>query len=161
METRKVSLTGNQEKITECGFSIETKQLGTITVRPDQIITVPQGLPGFSDYHRYILVEHGQESPFLWFQCVDNPALAFVVIDPRRIFPDYPIARINAMLRELEAESAEDLQVFVIVTIPRRRPQEMTANLLGPLLINPKNRQAKQLILDNPWLSHQYRLIPR
>ncbi|MDD3581036.1 MAG: flagellar assembly protein FliW [Desulfobacca sp.] len=159
METRKVNSPESKKNFMECGFSVETKHFGTISARPDQIITVTQGLLGFPDSHRYILIEHKQESPFLWFQSVDNPALAFVIIDPRCFMPDYQIGKLNGCLRELGAESINDLQIFVVVTIPRGRPQDMTANLLGPLLINTKTRRGKQLVLDNPRLSHQHRII--
>jgi len=161
VEVREVNSAGNKQKFMEDAFSVETNHFGTINVARDQIITVPQGLLGFPDCQRFILIEHQKESPFHWFQCLDNPGLAFVIIDPRSIVSDYRIGRLNSYLRELGAESADDLQVFVIVTIPRQRPQEMTANLLGPLLINTKNRQAKQVVLDIPRLSHQYRIIKR
>lgn len=142
-------------------ITVATKYFGTITVREEQIITLSQGLLGFPEYHRYIIIEHKKDSPFLWFQCLDNPSLAFVIIDPRLFVADYQVSRLNGCLPELEAESLDDLQIFVIVTIPRGRPLEMTANLLGPLVINIRNRRAKQLVLDTNRYSHRHRIIPQ
>ena len=151
--------TGPNKAVNNPEITVETKHFGTIVVREDQIITLVQGILGFPEYQRYLIIEHNQESPFLWFQCVDNPGLAFVIIDPRCFLADYQVGRLNGCLKELEAESVDDLKIFVIVTIPRGHPEKMTANLLGPLVINIRNRRAKQLVIDNPRYSHQHRII--
>jgi len=138
---------------------LETKHFGAIEVQEDQIIFLAQGLLGFPEYHRFVLIEHKKGSPFLWFQCLDNPDLAFAVTDPSYVMSDYQVGRLNGSLAELGAEDPQDLQIFVIITIPKGRPQDMTANLLGPLAINIKNRRGKQLVLDNPRYSHQHRIL--
>ncbi len=61
--------------------------------------------------------------------------------------------------QELDIQSPGDLSLFVIVTIPPGNPQEMTANLLGPVVVNPRSRRAKQLVLDDRVYSHRYRVI--
>jgi flagellar assembly factor FliW len=140
--------------------TIATKHFGEIVVREDQIITFSPGLLGFSDLHRYILIEHGQESPFLWLQCVDNADLAFVVMDPLFVLPDYQIGPITGIEKELDVQNLRDLKLLVILTIPPGRPQEMTANLMGPLLINLANRRGKQLVLETSPYSHKHPVLP-
>ncbi|OGP69291.1 MAG: hypothetical protein A2Z73_04850 [Deltaproteobacteria bacterium RBG_13_60_28] len=140
--------------------TIATKNFGDIAVREDQIINFSPGLLGFSEFHRYVLIEHGHESPFLWLQCVDKPDLAFVVIDPLFVLPDYRIGPINGVQKELEVKNLQDLKVLVILTIPPGRPQDMTANLMGPLLINLTNRRGKQLVIENSPYSHKHRVLP-
>jgi len=144
----------------EPGFlCIETGHFGAIRLTPEQIITLAPGLLGFPDLHHYILLQHSPDSPFLWLQSLDRSDLAFVVMDPGYIVPDYQPGPQKTLLRELEAESPEDLQVLVVVTIPRGCPQEMTANLLGPVVINLKTRRGKQLVLDRPQYSHKHRVL--
>jgi len=140
--------------------TIATKNFGDIAVREDQIIHFSPGLLGFSEFHRYVLIEHGHESPFLWLQCVDKPDLAFVVIDPLFVLPDYKIGPINGVQKELEVKNLQDLKVLVILTIPPGRPKDMTANLMGPLLINLTNRRGKQLVIENSPYSHKHRVLP-
>ncbi len=140
--------------------TIATKNFGAIVVREDQIITFSPGLLGFSEFHRYVLIEHGQESPFLWLQSLDKPDLAFVVMDPIFVLPDYQVGPINGVQKELEVKSIQDLKVLVILTIPPGRPQDMTANLMGPLLINLVNRRGKQLVLESSPYSHKHRVLP-
>jgi flagellar assembly factor FliW len=140
--------------------TIATKNFGDIVVREEQIITFSPGLLGFSEFHRYVLIEHGQDSPFLWLQSLDKPDLAFVVMDPIFVLPDYQVGPINGIQKELGVKSIQDLKLLVILTIPPGRPQDMTANLMGPLLINLVNRRGKQLVLESSPYSHKHRVLP-
>lgn len=63
-------------------------------------------------------------------------------------------------MQELEAASPEDLKILVILTISPGRPQDMTANLMGPVAINLKNRRGRQLVMEDPRFSHKHRLLP-
>jgi len=140
-------------------FTAETGHFGSIRVEEDQVITLSPGLLGFPDLRRYLLMEHSQESPFLWLQCLDDPSLAFVVLDPVNIVPDYRPGPPEALLKQSEAQSPADLKVLVIVTIPPGRPQDMTANLMAPVVINLKTRRGKQLVLERSSYSHQHRVM--
>jgi flagellar assembly factor FliW len=141
-------------------ITIHSRRFGPINVREDQVILLTPGLLGFSQFHRYVLIEHGQEAPFLWLQSVDNPDLAFVVIDPLQVIPGYHPTPPSEVMQELEAASPEDLKILVILTIPPGRPQDMTANLMGPVAINLKNRRGRQLVMEDPRFSHKHRLLP-
>ena len=141
-------------------FPVKTRNFGTINVRSDQIISLQPGLLGFSQYHRYVLIEHHQEAPFLWLQCLDKSDLAFVVIDPRCFLPDFQPPLLSKVMQEMEVEQPEDLKLLAILTIPSGKPQEMTANLMGPVVINLKTRQGRQLILEDTHYSHKHRVLP-
>ena len=141
-------------------FSVKTRNFGSIEVRSDQIIYLEPGLLGFTQYHRYVLIEHHQETPFLWLQCLDKADLAFVVIDPRALLSDYQPAPLVQVMRDLLVERPEDLNVLVILTIPPGKPQEMTANLMGPVVINLKTRQGRQIIVENTQYNHKHRVLP-
>jgi flagellar assembly factor FliW len=141
-------------------FSLKTRNFGYIEVRADQIIYLEPGLLGFNQYHRYVLIEHQRETPFLWLQCLDKADLAFVVVDPRCLLSDYQPASLSLAMRELEVKNSEDLKILAILTIPPGKPQEMTANLMGPVVINLKTRQGRQLIVEDTHYSHKHRLLP-
>jgi flagellar assembly factor FliW len=141
-------------------FTTKTRNFGSIEVRSDQIIYLDPGLLGFIQYHRYILIEHHREAPFLWLQCLDKEGLAFVVVDPRNLLSDYQPSPLAQAMRDLKVEQAEDLKVLVILTIPPGKPQEMTANLMGPVVINLKTRQGRQIIVEDPQYSHKHRVLP-
>lgn len=140
--------------------SLETQNFGTLVVRPEQIIEFSPGLLGFAQYSRYVLIERRQDAPFFWLQSLDRPDLAFVVVDPILFFPEYRLALRPEVLREVEAHSAEEVKVLVILTIPPGRPQDMTANLMGPLVINLTTRRGRQLVVEDRRFSHRHRLLP-
>jgi flagellar assembly factor FliW len=140
-------------------LTIESQAFGRVTVPADRIITFASGLPGFPDACRYALVNNHLKPPFYCLQCVDNPSPAFVVADPTALVPDYRPKNGVSTLQDLHASSPEDLQVLVTLTIPPGRPQEMTANLMSPLLINPEQGLGKQVVIEKPHYSHQYPVI--
>jgi flagellar assembly factor FliW len=113
------------------------------------IIHFPNGLLGFPDIKNYVIFEHDQDVPFKWLQATDEPALAFVIMDPFLFLPDYQVEIHEQDLQELRVSDTSQVSIFVILTIPAGQPAGMTANLQGPVLVNGENRWAKQLVLTN------------
>ena len=141
-------------------MKINTSRFGELEVDDQAIVTVPGGLIGFTEQQRYVILQHKPGSPFYWFQAVDHPDLAFVIVNPLTFKPDYVFDLPKALLGDLHVESPEDVAIYVIVTIPHGRPQEMTANLLGPLVINTRAKLARQIILDEARYSHRHPVMP-
>jgi flagellar assembly factor FliW len=142
-------------------LQIATTRFGALEIQEEQIIHMPSGIIGFPNDRKYVLLEQKKGSPFMWLQSVDNGALAFVLIDPLLFKPDYKV--------EIGPEDAEDLElqnggnearIMVIVNILKRgedgKPTAITANLLGPIVINPEKRLAKQVVLYDGQYSHRH-----
>lgn len=140
-------------------FTVETTRFGKITVEQDKVITLPQGMIGFPRRTRYLFVQHRPESPLHWMQSLDSGDLAFVVVNPLLFDPDYQVVLGKAEMEILKVEQPGDIQVWVVVTIPPGHPEKMTANLRAPLVVNLANRQAAQIILDNPDLPVRKSLV--
>lgn len=128
--------------------TMKTSKFGEITIDPDKVITMTTPFLGFPESMRFVLRPHGEESPFIWLQSLDNPDLAFVMINPTLLIPAYRPEISPMILDELEVKEPQQLELLVILTIPKGRIEEMTANLLGPVAINPLKRIAKQVPLD-------------
>lgn len=126
-------------------MKIETARFGVLEINPDEIITFPDGILGFEDYQRYVIVEQ-PDSIFSFLQSVDEPWLCFVIMMPELLRSDYQVTLEPQYVKELGFKDASDGQVFVIVTIPED-VSEMTANLQAPLVINRNTRLAKQIVL--------------
>jgi len=142
-------------------MEIETTRFGTITVEEDKIIAMPFGMLGFPDRRQYVIVQHKENSPFFWYQCVDDPALAFVITSPFPFEPDYKVD-MDDVLKEMswnEGGENNNLALYVVVNIPKDSPDKMTANLIGPILINNKTRQAVQMVVSDSPYSHRSPLI--
>ena len=115
---------------------------------PEKIIDFPKGLLGFEQFHKYVILQREDSEPFRWLQSLDDPNLAFVIVNPIFFFPNYKIKLHIKELADIGVTEDSDVETFVIVTIPRDISQ-MAANLQGPLLINTDRGLGKQVVFVN------------
>lgn len=108
---------------------------------------VEPGLFGFETLLDYELSVYDPQTPFYWLRSVENPDVAFIVMEPAFLLDDYQFDLTNEDAEQLKLQSADNAFVLVICTIPEN-PLEMTANLLGPIVVNRDTQQARQLTLD-------------
>ena len=131
-------------------MEIKTKTMGTVEITQDQIISLPEGFYGFEEYHDFALLD-AEQKPFYWVQSLDDPNLAFIVIDPFLFRPDYEMDIDDKVLEPIKATGPENLIVFALVTVPVDG-SSVTANLKGPLIVNKENKKAMQVIVsDDKW----------
>ncbi|MBI3911625.1 MAG: flagellar assembly protein FliW [Armatimonadetes bacterium] len=128
-------------------MTIQTSRFGPLDMDADRILEFPHGLYGFEDRHRFCLLQHDQQSCFRWLQCIDDPSLAMVVVDLLAFFPDYDLEIGRQTARLLEAQSENELELLALVTV-NRDTEQICANLLGPVVINPRRRKGLQMIAD-------------
>ncbi len=140
-------------------LTVNTSRFGDVQVDATKVITLAKGIIGFPDDKQYVLIKHQPESPLFWLQSVTKPELAFVVVMPALFKPDYKVPVNPPLLEALDAASPADIQIYVLVTVPPGRPEKMTANLKGPLLINPTSRLGQQIVLDDPAYPIKYALV--
>ena len=125
---------------------VKTRPYGEIEVDDRQIVDFPEGILGFDDEKKFVMLDTDDEnSPFKWLQSYREPDLVFIIIQPIDFMTEYELVISQSDINAVRAESANELLVFAIVTIPND-PNEMTANLQGPIIINPKTRLGKQAI---------------
>lgn len=127
-------------------LTIQSKAFGAVTISPAQIVEFAEGLFGFGGHTRFALLDAGDGSWFKWLQSLEDPEVAFVVIQPEVIDTAYRPEFDWAETRDIELDNWEDTLIFVLVTIPGSDPGAITANFQGPLLINKKNKKARQII---------------
>ena len=129
-------------------MKVSTTRFGDLDVEDTAILLVKEGILGFPDLQKYFFLEADNASPFKWLQSTEDPELAFVVVDPRSIEPDYSIALEPEDAEAISVESVEDCVVYCIVTVGSEHSR-ITVNLAGPILINTKINMAKQLVLTD------------
>ena len=139
---------------------IETDRFGSIEIDSDDVIIMVDGILGFEDIKRYVLINHRQEGElFQWLQAVDRSDLAFVVVRPEEIFRDYELEVGSEDLKKLGVEDVKDLIIYTITVIPHNNPQEMTVNLKAPVVINPRNNLADQMIVSTEGYTLRHRIF--
>ncbi len=133
-------------------MQINTRVFGTIEIDEDKVIVFEDGILGFGEYHRYALAFDSEDSAkksIMWLQCIDEPTLAFPVIDPMCIMADYnPVVEDEWLKGIGEFESEADLLVLNILTVPSDLTQ-ITANMAAPIVINSATKKACQIIANN------------
>ncbi|OGG95279.1 MAG: hypothetical protein A2508_09350 [Candidatus Lambdaproteobacteria bacterium RIFOXYD12_FULL_49_8] len=127
-------------------MKFETTRFGSIEVKSEDILIFPEGPLGFPDCTRFTLIEEEKSHPFRMLQSLDNPALAFVVVDPLVVRPDYHFNVTLNDLKLIKADDTESLVVYTIVTMAKEI-KDVTVNLQGPLVINPEARLGHQFVL--------------
>lgn len=126
--------------------TINTRPYGEIEIDERQVISFPEGILGFDYIKEFALLDSDDDkSPFMWLQATGEPELAFVVIRPEDFLEEYKLVVSQGDLEAVSEKETEKLVVLAIVTIPAN-PSEMTANLQGPIIINPVKKLGRQAI---------------
>lgn len=126
----------------------------------DQVIRFPGGLPGFENARKFIIMSVPEHQPFHWMECVDEGnTIRFAIINPLSFRPDYQPKIKKDELAALNIGDPKELLLYVIVTL-RAPLMESTANLMGPLFINIREKVGKQIIIENDAYSLRERIIP-
>lgn len=110
-------------------------------------VRLPMGILGFEQTKNYLLIANPAEEPFRWLQVKDNPALAFVVIEPFLVAPEYHPDIPQPDVEFLGLNSPADAALLNIVTL--HGPHHATVNLKGPVVINRNTGVGKQVIIAN------------
>jgi flagellar assembly factor FliW len=135
---------------------VVSRRFGTFEVPLTSIVQFAQGLVGFPQHRRYVVLDHRPGSPFKWMLSIDDPEIAFAVADPGDLVAGYePPLGLAARLLDAEPEA---LALFVIVTIPSD-PTRMTVNLMAPVVVDLRTRQARQIVLDDRRCPPDHRVV--
>src|SRR5690625_2557790 len=133
-------------------MQLDTARFGVLEVDEKDIVEFPAGIPGFPDMRKYVLIENSEDHIFHIMQSVEDPALAFILVDPVLFVADYKVKVDKEEVAELQLEEDDDTVVLAIVTVPRDNPNGMTANLQAPIVLNPRTRVGRQVVLnDSPY----------
>ncbi len=127
---------------------ITTLRFGELEIPDDKIIHMAKPVLGFEQLKKFCIIEGEDFEPFLWFQSVEEPSVAFIIINPIFFYPDYHIEVNPKEIEELDVGDVKTVETYVIVSIPPD-PKKMSINLQGPILINTQTKKAKQLVLVN------------
>lgn len=138
---------------------IHSTRFGDIEVAADMIIRFPHGLPGFLEEREFAYLPTAADNPFAFLQSVTEPHLTFIVVDPFAFFTDYEFAIDDQIAYELGLSTDNRPQIMSIVSVPDNAEQ-MTANLLAPVIINTQTKTAIQMVLEKSPYTTRHRLFP-
>lgn len=130
-----------------------TRLFGEIDIEEEKIITLESGMIGFPDMQKFALIfdeEKGQEAKIMWFQSMDDPQVAFPVMRPEIVKPDYNPTVNDEVLEPLGRITDENMFVVVTVTaVPDVKKNSV--NLKAPIIINTDTRKGCQIIVEDDY----------
>lgn len=131
-----------------------TRLFGEIDIEDEKIIILEGGMIGFPQLKKFALIfdeEKGAESvSIMWLQSMDEPAVAFPVMHPNEILPDYNPTVNDEMLLPLGELTMENTYVLVTVTAAED-VKKTSVNLKAPIVINTLNCKGCQIIIENDY----------
>jgi flagellar assembly factor FliW len=127
--------------------TVDQSQLVSEHVLPEiarDAVRFPNGLPGFEACRSFVLMQNEVLGPLQLLKATEGPAASFLVIDPRRVLPEYRCDLSQADRIRLGVQSPDALLWLVLVTI--ELDGTITANLRAPVVINPERMIGQQVV---------------
>ena len=128
---------------------LRTKYFGEIDIEDGGVLDFPAGLFAFEEEKKFVLLPfEGSESTLLCLQSVQNEGLAFVVMNPFALCPEYTPVLQPAELERLGVTDSRALCYYVMCVV--RDPVSDS--------INDETNQAMQVILEGGGYGMRHKL---
>jgi len=135
-------------------MKVQTRVFGEIDIAEEKIITMEKGMIGFPDYQHFTLIydeeRDAKQFSIMWFQSMDDGDIAFPVIIPTLVKPDYNPTVSEEIISPLGEMAPEDTYLLTTVKVPKNI-EGITCNLKAPIVINTANNKAVQLIVEDDY----------
>ena len=138
---------------------LQGTRFGTVDFVAEDILTFEDGLIGFPSLTHFILLSPKPDSRFRWLQSIEEPGTAFLLAEPLAFFADYHPELSAHECQELSIGESTSRLVYVTTSIPPGKPEEMTVNLLAPIVLNIETRKGKQVILGDDAYTIKHRVL--
>jgi flagellar assembly factor FliW len=113
-------------------------------------ITFVRPIPGFESLTRFALVDlaEADETPVVYeLRSLDQPDVRFMVAVSAVFYPEYEVSLDDETCAALSLSDASDALVLTVLSTGGD-DEQLTANLLAPVVINGRTRSAAQIILS-------------
>ncbi len=127
-------------------MTITTRDFGVIELDEKEQLEFKAPILGFEDMKKYVLFSDDEAGPgLLWLQSVENSQVCFILLDPQEIGLQYTPEISEDVMELLGLQSPPLVRVVAVVPEDFR---DTTVNLKSPVIINPENKWAAQVVLD-------------
>ena len=108
---------------------------GTFAVDDRSVIEFAEGLPGFEQTRRFVLLSSPELAPLHLLHHVEGPAASFLAVDPRVVLPSYRAVLSAGDRARLGA--GEDSSLLWLALVTMDAGQGPSVNLRAPIVVNP------------------------
>jgi flagellar assembly factor FliW len=127
--------------------TVDFPRFGSLTYAADEVLEFPWGLPGFARLRHWLALTLPTQANFVWLQSLDDPAVAIPTCDPWMVFESYEPKLPGYAIAALDIANPSDFTMLCVV-VAADGGQEMTMNLLAPIVVNLRSRRARQIMLE-------------
>ncbi len=117
-------------------------QFGEMDFEEKHVVYFPEGIIGFEDCRKFLVVNDESSEPFSWLVSLDDRDLSFPVIDPSLVHHGF----------STQFFTKENVTLFSVAAIKTDLAQS-TVNLKSPIVINNSDRTGKQVVLETDALN--------
>ena len=117
----------------------------------------PEGIPGFPTLRRATVTWEPQIRPFFTVETQELDGVSFVCVEPMAVCPDYAVTLPDTLVEALGLRNPREVWLFSLVTLANTR-EEITANLMCPMVVNVRTGATRQLIRDDAEHLVHYRI---
>ena len=140
-------------------MEISTKYFDDVSISEKDIIFFEDGIFGFEYNKKYVIIEFEAGSDNLMcLQSISDSELAFVIMNPFNLKADYQPMFLDEDISELQIDENTEGVLYYVICVVKETIGESTVNMKCPIVINPHNQRAKQIILDNDEYTFKHEL---
>lgn len=124
-----------------------TTRFGEFEADPRNLVTFPQGLPGFERCRRFAILTSTTAAPLQCLHAVDGVPATFLALDPRLVLPEY-----RCQIGETDAvrlHTTDPAALLWLALLSFDESGAAMANLRAPVVINPRLMIGFQLMPHN------------
>lgn len=127
-------------------MEILTRDFGMVNITESDVIKFERNIFGFEEYSDFIIIYDDKlNGRFAWLQSVEEPELCFIIANSTQAVsgyaPKYP--------KEAEKVIGNGDYEYWFIMVVKEDLKESTVNLKSPIIINPENHKAMQIILED------------
>lgn len=130
------------------GYNIDCSEVPCgIPIRHGSKVHFPRGVPGFETVRQWNFTANVAVHPFVYMEDPGDQ-VRFVCIESFRIYPNYKLHLPYTVAKPLAITPLSHIAVLSVVTVGQT-PEQTTANLMSPLVINLDTLCGEQAILEH------------
>ena len=130
-------------------MEIDTLRFGQLSVDEKKLLSFQNGLPGLEECQEFAILQFEESNPLHWLQSTQKPDICLPIVNSFTICPNYAFDISDEDVEELALAGPEDVYVVSVVLIPEQNIEQMTVNLVAPIIINHRAGTAKQIIINS------------
>jgi len=128
--------------------TVELPRFGSFTYAEEEVFRFPWGLPGFPALRHWLALTLPTQPNFVWLQSLDDLKVAIPTCDPYMVFESYNPKLPAYAVAALEIADPGEFTLLCVM-VATADAEEMTMNLMAPIVVNLRTRQARQVMLEN------------